>query len=267
MKNNARDKIYDRLKSDYEYVSELGYNVLGVFLQGSQNYGLEYEGSDIDTKCIVLPKFEEFCRSSKPVSTTLILESNEHIDVKDIRLMFECFKKQNINFVEILFTDYMILNPLYGSLFKPMLENAERIARYNDFAALNCMVGLSKEKYKALEHRYPTLVDKIDKFGYDPKQLHHIARIDEFIIRYISGEDYKDCLRSKIPEYLIDIKRGKYALDEARTMAELMTRRASAFKEQYFATHTPCIDSDVENIISSTLVEILKQSFKNELSV
>ena len=93
--------------------------MVGVFLQGSQNYNLQYEDSDIDTKAIILPKFNDFVLNNKPVSTTLILESNEHIDLKDIRLMFECFKKQNINFIEILFTEYYILNPnlIYHFLF------------------------------------------------------------------------------------------------------------------------------------------------------
>ena len=80
-------RIFDRLKSDFDYVTSLGYKVLGVFLQGSQNYGLDYEGSDIDTKAIVVPSFEDFVLNKKPASTTLILPSNEHVDVKDIRLM------------------------------------------------------------------------------------------------------------------------------------------------------------------------------------
>lgn len=37
------EKITARIKSDYEYVQSLGYTVLGVFLQGSQNYNLAYE--------------------------------------------------------------------------------------------------------------------------------------------------------------------------------------------------------------------------------
>ena len=41
-------KIQKRLESDYQYATSLGHEVLGVFLQGSQNYGLSYEGSDID---------------------------------------------------------------------------------------------------------------------------------------------------------------------------------------------------------------------------
>ena len=56
--------------------------------------------------------------------------------------MFECFKKQNINFVELLFTQYYVLNPIYEELFAPMLDNAEKIARYNNYARVNCMCGM-----------------------------------------------------------------------------------------------------------------------------
>ena len=79
---------------------------VGLFLQGSQNYKLDYESSDIDTKAIVLPSFSDFVLTHKPVSTTHVMENDEHVDFKDIRLMFECIRKQNVNFIEILFTPY-----------------------------------------------------------------------------------------------------------------------------------------------------------------
>lgn len=47
--------------------------------------------------------------------------------------MLPIFKKQNMNFIEILFTKYKFLNPEYEELFKPVLEAREAIARYNDF--------------------------------------------------------------------------------------------------------------------------------------
>ena len=98
--NERNLKIYRRLWDDFDYVENLGYTVLGVFLQGSQNYNLDYPGSDIDTKAIIIPTFKDIVLNKKPVSTTLILPSNEHIDVKDIRLYMDCFKKQNINFID-----------------------------------------------------------------------------------------------------------------------------------------------------------------------
>lgn len=50
-----KNKIQKRLESDYQYVTSLGHEVLGVFFQGSQNYGLSYEGSDIDNIALANP--------------------------------------------------------------------------------------------------------------------------------------------------------------------------------------------------------------------
>ena len=44
------------------------------------------------------------------------------MDIKDIRLYFDNFKKQNINFVEILFTDFYLVNPKYKDLWKILLH-------------------------------------------------------------------------------------------------------------------------------------------------
>lgn len=257
--------IQERIESDYEYVKSLGHRVLGVFLQGSQNYDLAYEGSDIDTKCIVLPTFEDFCLNKKPVSTTLILPSNEHIDLKDIRLMFDCFRKQNINFVEILFTQYKKLNPLFEDIYQEMFTHAEEIARYNNYAFINCTAGTSMEKYKALEHPYPSLIDKIEKFGYDPKQLYHILRLNEFLVRYISGESYEKCLVPQNTEYLINVKKGCYSLEEARKLAKETLDSTIRLKNEYMERNPLQINQNVERLINKVLVGILKRSFVLEL--
>ena len=143
-------KIYKRLEHDEKYVKNLGYEVFGVFLQGSQNYKLDYEGSDIDTKCIVIPTLEDIVLNKQPVSTTLILEDNSHIDVKDIRLMWQCFRKQNINFLEILFTEYFRIPIQYFKFWEMMMDINEDIAHYNNYAAVNCIAGMVFEKAEEL---------------------------------------------------------------------------------------------------------------------
>jgi predicted nucleotidyltransferase len=260
-------RIFDRLKSDFDYVTSLGYKVLGVFLQGSQNYGLDYEGSDIDTKAIVVPSFEDFVLNKKPASTTLILPSNEHIDVKDIRLMHECFRKQNINFIEILFTKYRYMNPDYEALYQPMFDNNEKIAHYNNYAAVNCIAGMVYEKHKAMEHPYPTLIEKIEKYGYDNKQLHHIIRCEEFLNRYISGTPYAECLIPTNPQCLINVKSEYiHSLEEARQMASNIEYVVKLTKQEYMNTHPLAIDSEVDEIMNSVLFDVLKHSFKEEIN-
>ena len=123
-------KIMRRLSEHLDAVKEKHPEWVGIFLQGSQNYKLDYEGSDVDSKLIVLPSFEDFVLNRKPQSYTHIMENDEHVDVKDIRLMFDCFRKQNINFVEILFTKYRILNPKYESLFYPVVRRWRNKKRF-----------------------------------------------------------------------------------------------------------------------------------------
>lgn len=259
-------KINARLHEDFDYVTSLGYNVLGVFLQGSQNYCLDFEGSDIDTKIIILPSFEDFALNRKPVSTTLIREDNSHIDIKDIRLMHDCFRKQNINFLEILFTKYKLMNSEYEALYQPMFDNNERIAHYNNYAAVNCIAGMVYEKHKAMEHPYPTLVEKIEKYGYDNKQLHHMLRCEEFLKRYINGVPYAECLIPRHPQHLIDVKASYiYSLDQARDMADNIDFIVKDVKQKYMDTHPVVIDREVDSIMNSVLINVLKYTFKKEI--
>jgi len=226
---------------------------------------MAYENSDVDSKAILLPKFNDFVLNKSPISTTLILDNNEHIDLKDIRLMFGCFKKQNINFVEILFTKYKVLNPKYKEMFEELEQNREAIARYNNYAAVNCIAGTSMEKYKALEHPYPSLLDKIEKYGYDPKQLHHIIRLREFIERYINGEPYADCLISRHKDYLIGVKKGIHTLDEAREIAKTLDHETNEIKNRYIKEHELLVNHDCEDVLNDVLVNMIKFNFREEL--
>ena len=93
-----KEFINKRVQEHYKEAISLGHEVVGVFLQGSQNYELdEYSDeymSDIDTKCIILPTLDDIISNKAPYSYTHCRVNNEHIDVKDIRLMFEMFKNK-----------------------------------------------------------------------------------------------------------------------------------------------------------------------------
>lgn len=262
----SSSKIMERLKHDIKYVSNRGHKVFGVFLQGSQNYKLDYEGSDIDTKCIVLPSFNDIVLNKPPVSTTLILPDNSHIDLKDIREMWKCFKKQNINFLEILFTDYYLVNSTYEVIWSRMRENAECIAHYNNYAAVNCIAGMVFEKEAALCHPYPSLKDKIEKYGYDNKQLHHIVRCEEFLKRYINGIPYKECLIPTNPKDLVEIKsKYIYNLDEAKEIAKNLVSIVKSVKQKYMDENEVVINQEADLIMQQCLIEALRYSMIDDL--
>jgi predicted nucleotidyltransferase len=264
MYKNALD-VRKRVNEHYSETKKMGYDVVGVFLQGSQNYGVAYEDSDVDTKAILLPTFNDFVLKKSPISTTHICENNEHIDLKDVRVMFDCFKKQNINFIEILFTKYKVINPEYVKIVAPLFDNRELIASYNNYATINSLYGMALQKYKAMEHPYPTLLDKIEKFGYDPKQLHHIIRLLYFTQSYVKGYSYEECLNTRKKDYLIEVKRGCYNLEKAREIAEFATNEIYSLKEKYMETHPLVVKKEAEEVLDSVLVNLLRHSFERTL--
>jgi hypothetical protein len=245
--------------------------IVGVFLQGSQNYGLDYEGSDIDTKCIVLPTLEDLIFNRKPVSTTHVLSNEEHLDLKDVRLYFQTFRKQNLNFMEILFTKYKIVNPTYEPMWNRLIENNEQIARYNPVGAVKTMKGIAMEKYHAMEHKYPSKVDIIDKWGYDGKQLSHLVRVREYLTRYIEGEKYSDCLITKVPDYLKALKAITdegfyYDLEDARDIAEIELNLVTKIADDFAAAHKDDpVDAAVDVLLDDVQRDIVKLGIELEM--
>lgn len=245
------------------------HELLGIFIQGSQNYNLdiytdEYK-SDIDTKAIVIPSLEEIVMNKKPISTTHILPNNEHLDIKDIRLYFEAFKKQNINFVEILYAPSIIVKE-YEPYWRKLLENRELIAHLNPNQAIRCMAGMSMEKKKALCHPYPTIKDKIDKYGYDGKQLHHIIRLFDFITCYCLGGSFQKCLTYYQPhkEEMMKAKKSEYSLDEAIKIANMFDTLTNEVKKMYI-TEQDKINQDALDLLYKTQYNIIKHKLKNDI--
>lgn len=260
--------IKEQVLRHYNYIKDK-YDVLYLALQGSQNYGLDvYDKdykSDVDTKAIILPSFEDIVYNRQPVSETIVLDNNEHIDVKDIRVMFENFKKQNVNFLEILFTEFYILNEEYSGYIYNLRDSAEQIARLNINQALRCMAGMSKEKLKALKHPYPATMNKIEKYGYDPKQLHHILRMNDFIKKYgIQNKKFKDCLIPDNKDYLIQIKKGLLSEQDATMIAENVDKDTYNIKEE-LVVEQDIINKTAIDILNEIKYNILKQKFKKEL--
>lgn len=262
------EDVMRRVREHHNIACNLGYEVVGTFLQGSWNYGngLSDEQSDVDTKCLVVPKFKEFCLNKQPVSLTHVTENNEHIDIKDIRLYMNNFKKQNVNFVEILFTQYNVVNPTYEYMVQNLFDQRETIGHYDNYATLNCISGMAKQKEKALCRPYPSLVDKIEKYGFDGKQLSHIVRLNEFMDRWIAGEPYEKCLISNQPLYLRELKRNQnISLDEAKAMASRLSKEIYDKKQEYMSQYEHCVNHDVEYMLEEVVTAIIEKSLYEEL--
>lgn len=244
--------------------------IVGIFYQGSANYGLDYEGSDIDTKLIIVPTFEDIAFNKKPISTTHVRQNNEHIDLKDVRLYIETFRKQNLNFLEILFTPYKIVNPQYAKWWNKLVENREAIAHYDAHRMFKSMRGIALERYHAMEHKYLSKIEIIEKYGYDSKQLHHLLRIEDFLSRYIKGESYENCLLPSegIADLLKTIKEnnGYYSLSEAREVSDTALEHIEQMYQWALLQYPEGYNPEVEKLLKEVQYDIMKFAIAVELA-
>lgn len=260
------NKTMDSLFKHLHFAQDNGHKIAAIFLQGSQNYGLETDLSDVDTKSITLPSLRAVIKNNKRTSSTLVLPNNEHCDVKDIVLMYECFTKSNINFLEILFTEFMIIDPFYKNEIEDLRSHAEEIAQYDYKRLANSIIGMACEKRKALTHPYPATIDKIEKYGYDGKQLHHILRLQEFLERIDAGESFRNCLKS---EQTIELNQLKvdppYSVDEAICMSDFAIGCLRKIRDDSLRYKTATQNRVVKEFLDNSLYNIMEKSIKQEL--
>lgn len=226
-----RNQVYSAVLKSVEEVEKLGYTVLYASNYGSHNYNLqinndEYQ-SDIDTKVIILPTLEELVNNSKPVSTTIEIPTGQ-CDIKDIRAFLPTLLKANIQFLEILCSQVYWINAKYIDDFQWFIDNLEELAQGSKPQLLKSIYGMCLEKQKALCHPYPTIKWKIDKWGYDGKQLHHIIRLKDFIDKFFFfNQSFKESIwynEDDQKDFLLDVKMNKLTLEQAKYYADFYCR-------------------------------------------
>lgn len=259
---STKDKGTKRLE---EHLSEAmrESNIAGYLFiasNGSVNYDLVIESSDIDSKLVSIPTLEDLVfksRGEKSITHSMS-DNGEHVDIKDVYSMFSMFKKQNMNFLELMFAEYYIVNPVYKSYFDKLLEHKEEIARYDQVAAVNCTVGHMRQKLSYLENH----LDKKDH-QFD-KNYHNILRLHYYLVKYVNGLPYKQCISSWTPkqkEKLISIKTGDYDREEAIEESKKIIEMSDSIRSDFISNGVDK-NLDISTFLDNLTLEIIKESVK-----
>lgn len=168
-------------------------------LQGSQNYNLADEKSDIDVKVFVMPNFEDLYYCQK-ISKTYETKYGK-AEVKDIRLLVDLIKKMNPTYLEILATNYFIADEEFFFIFKNVQKYLEEIIYFKETSLLKAILGSIRGEMKNLE--------QVDG-SYKTKEFGHILRLYElFNNLFKKGMAFKAALynEGEKREYLLKAKR------------------------------------------------------------
>ena len=249
--------INNKVKEHYVAATQLipDNYIISVTCQGSQNYGLDYEASDIDTRCIFVPSIENLILNNIS-SKTHILPNNEHIDFHSVKHIVDIFLKQNINFLEILFSKYYISNSVYWNILR---SHAEEIATYDRNKFIKTCWGAASNKYHKLYVGTQFEQDIVNKLGYSPKNFCHLLRIEEVMRRYIAGESFADCLQTKQREFLMALKLGMFKVDSVEKLANDSFNHITAMANNMLPDEKK---KNIKDMLYDVTIEIYKNAYK-----
>ena len=194
---NAMDKVHEHYEIAKTLVSEE--LIIGCFLVGSQNYNMADEQSDVDTKVLVVPSLADVVCARRPLSFEHHCENGEHITFVDVREFVHQAFKQNPNTLEVLFTDYFVLNPTFKGAWYYIWNKREDIARINPCRAVNTMRHMVNSNYYQMLEK-----------GFDHKKLATMIRLEKAIGDYILGCKYEHVLKSDQASFFLRVKRGNF---------------------------------------------------------
>lgn len=249
----------DRLLDHYNDLKDYQKNFLGIFSFGSMNYNLDYEDSDFDTKVIVLPSLRDICLAKSPISTLIVRDNNEHIEVRDLRLIDKSWRKQGLSALELLFAKYYMTDKRYD--WELYYSNREEIAHINPYSLAKYVGGVARTEFKNMTHTTPARQTIIDKYGYDGKCVSHLFRLEDLLSRYLKDFPMAECLipkeRSLMLEYKRQLPTAQNALNDAKTsLAAIDALVANVKPTEDNARTTKFLDDSIYCI--------LKENFKND---
>ena len=246
-----------------------------IAVNGSYNYNMDTQQSDIDSKLLVIPSLEQLVNGKSLNYLHCMSDNGEHVEVKDIRHYFATMLKQNINFVETLYAQVWIINPVYMRLFHYLFEMIDVISSCNPIATIHCIQGTAHQKYKQMLQSSPARAAEIENYGFDRKSLHHLVRCVFFGEYYMEGTSYQECLQNNdvpnIRRMIMNLKTTTVLNREyAINIAEDMLNGFDTKVDSYLTTIKPfqkdfsALAADVKDFLDTLAFEIIKQSIAKE---
>lgn len=237
-----------------------------IAVNGSHNYNLATRNSDIDSKLLLIPNLDNLIWNKSANYLHVMSDNGEHVEVKDIRHYMATILKQNINFVETLFAKELRCNGRYEHEWAALVSMRESIARYNPVAAIDCMLGMARQKQIQMTKMSDGRAANIKKFGYDTKSFHHCMRLLFFAEDYMRGKPYEECLtrgdNDTLTNWLIKAKTGElgFSLEKANDCINRMMANVEPQVDYFKNRMGNMVDEAIEKTIDDIVTEIIKRS-------
>lgn len=239
-----------------------GHTICLKALVGSHNYNLNTERSDKDYKYFVWPTFDDLYEH-KMYHKDVVTETEDYT-IHDIRKLPMLLWKANLNFIEILYSQYLDGD---RELVSYLTVNRMLLATMNLHGLYNAAVGMSFEKEKLMTKDSPARHEAIEEYGYDPKSACHAYRVLNFLCKYHDTESMEQAFwYSSSPmsnrKFLLDIKAGTFSLEAVRQMIHGIRANVTENCKEKFCSYES--DEETYNALQNWLKNKIRQRIVEE---
>lgn len=247
-------KVFEHAEAVDKYCAEHNMRRAFTGLFGSQNYGLDEENSDVDTKSLIIPDAADWLWSTEGAANYVItMPDGSHAEMKPVVSMFKQWIKGSQNFMEILYTPYVDIAPEYEWLYKDLVNVADNIAHTNMYRQVDVWAGYAKHMlYRSMGH---------EDSGFNYKELMHAVRLYSFGVKWfkeqLGFEEASD--ETEHREYLLSIKHNSFSNNYLNSMIIEYTERIRQLVEWVKHNYEDKNTFNTEFFLRQTALEIFNR--------
>ena len=219
----TKQEILTILKQDYNLLTAKGYDVFGVFLFGSQNYGLDRETSDIDVKVIYTKAPDE------PYEVFFRHKPSGQITPLSIDSFLSSLENGYHTWCELLFTDFYYVPYKFRGIWNRVLLERDKYIYENKKIIIDREVEYINSQIDYLKKHDAKNISQANK------RLSYLYRSLFMIDSLLNNLTYAEALRpiDDIYDTIMDLKMNKpLAFEECCDQALLIKDKIVAMIQQ-----------------------------------
>lgn len=228
---------------------------------GSWEYNLQTETSDEDFKEFILPTFDDLYYGK--MYSNQVIGEKEDVDTHDIRKLPELFVKANLNFLEVLYSTKIEINPLFEEEINEIFAMRDDIVTMNLPQLYKSCRGMHKNKMSLLEKGTEGTMHLVEEFGYDTKQAQHAFRCENFLVRFanLGFKNFEDAIRygGLAKDLMTNIRSGEFTLERFRSH---MHYYDTEFIPQFELQYQQPFNEDVKKKLDGIIYQMVRKAIK-----
>ncbi len=243
MNYHSDEWIMQGLQYHYDEILKLkpNINIFALVLRGSQNYGIDTEESDIDSRCIYIPSQEQLEEEIK--SEEILLPTGEQITFLDIRLFTHGLIIRSLYYVELLYSKwYIIPEQQNKELWKQYQSLANDLISSNKSAAAKSIIFYANKKQEFLFNNFQSFeYEDCIKRGYSRKSLYHIVRYHLLLQLLNSDSPFENCMSEELNSQTVFVKSGTMPLASIQWLMLSLPRELITLQKDIECNYPPNI--------------------------